>query len=74
MDVPTTDQADAAETLSVTAAPHPEEMKGTIRFAMGDLATLTVSGRATPAGLICAGLLICGVLLSLRKLVSRTHR
>lgn len=73
MDAPTPDQADAAETVSATAAPHPEEMKGTIRFAMGDLATLTISGRATPAGLICAGLFVCGVLFSLRKLARRTR-
>lgn len=74
LDVPPPDGADSAEMSSATAAPHPEEMKGTIRLAMGDFATRTMSGRATPAGLICAGIFLCGGLLSLATLARRAHR
>lgn len=62
---------DADERPSVTAAPHPEEMRGTICLTLGKFATLTISGRTTPAGIIYAGFLVCGALFSLRKLLSR---
>jgi hypothetical protein len=48
---------------SSTAAPHPEEMKGTVTFSLGNLASVTATGRATPAGLICAAALACAILI-----------
>jgi hypothetical protein len=59
-EIPSTVHADLE---SVTAAPHPEEMKGTVTFRFGSLASITATGRATPAGLISAALLACAVLV-----------
>jgi hypothetical protein len=74
MELPTPNSAEGVETSSpTTAVPHPGEMIGTIRLAMRDFAKLTVSGRAMPAGFICARLLLCGGLFALRKVVSRSH-
>ena len=50
-------------TPSATAAPHPEEMKGTVTFSLGKFASVTATGRATPAGLISAAVLLLAVLL-----------
>lgn len=61
-------KVDHIDADSPTAAPHPEEMKGTIRFEMGK-ASLTISGRATPAGLVCAGLLAAAVLIPIARMV-----
>jgi len=58
---------------SSTAAPHPEEMKGSIRFAFGPWGSLTISGRATPAGLVCAALLACAVLVPTLSALRRRH-
>jgi hypothetical protein len=44
---------------------HPEEMKGTVEFKLGNLATVTATGRATPAGLIGAAVLVSAVLIPL---------
>lgn len=71
MDVSPPENADGAEAPLGTAAAHPEEMKGTIRLTLREWATLTISGRTTPAGLLCAGVFVCGALFSLRKLLSR---
>lgn len=62
-------QVDPIDAESPTAAPHPEEMKGTIRIAVGK-ASLTISGRATPAGLICAALLTCAVLIPITRMLT----
>ncbi len=56
-----------------TAAPHPEEMKGTVTFKLGSMASVTATGRATPAGLISAALLACAILVPL-VLLGRRHR
>lgn len=52
---------------SPTAAPHPEEMKGTVSLRLGNWLSLTVSGRATPAGLVCAALLAGAVTIPLAR-------
>ncbi len=41
---------------------HPEEMKGTVEFKFGKFATITATGRTTPAGLIGAAVLVSGLL------------
>jgi hypothetical protein len=62
---------ESSETGSPTAAPHPEEMKGTVEFKLGNLATITATGRTTPAGLTCAALLVAAVLFPLAMMVRR---
>jgi hypothetical protein len=50
---------------------HPEEMKGTIELRFGRLATMTATGRTTPAGLIGAALLVSSVLIPLTMIIGR---
>jgi hypothetical protein len=58
------------EFSSSTAATHPEEMKGTV-FKLGNLATITATGRTTPAGLIGAAFLLSALLLPLAMMIRR---
>jgi hypothetical protein len=44
-----------------TAAPHPEEMRATVRLRIGSWASLDATARATPAGFIALGLLAAAV-------------
>ena len=41
-----------------TAAPHPEEMKAALELRLGDRASLRLSARATPAGILSAALFL----------------
>jgi hypothetical protein len=50
---------------------HPEEMKGTVEFKLGNLATVTATGRTTPAGLIGAAMLVSAGLISLAMTIRR---
>lgn len=50
---------------------HPEEMKGTVEFTFGKLATMTATGRTTPAGLIGAAMLVSAVLIPLAIMTRR---
>jgi hypothetical protein len=50
---------------SSTAAPHPEEMKGTVSLNIGKWVSVTATGRATPAGFAFAALLACAILVPL---------
>jgi hypothetical protein len=50
---------------------HPEEMKGTVEFNLGNLATVTATGRTTPAGLIGACRATWKVCRVLRPTISR---
>jgi hypothetical protein len=43
------------EFRSLTAAPHPEGMKGAVEFRLGSYASVTATGRATPAGVMFTG-------------------
>jgi hypothetical protein len=67
-ETPPTEQVDLQ---SMTAAPHPEEMKGTVTFKLGNWASVTATGRATPAGLISAALLACAVLIPVLRVFRR---
>lgn len=59
------------ETPLETAAPHPEEMKAAIELQLGDLASLRVTARATPAGIVSAALFLA-VLVGASAWVSRS--
>jgi hypothetical protein len=50
---------------------HPEEMKGTVEFKLGNFATVTATGRTTPAGLIGAAVLVSAVLIPLAVTIRR---
>jgi hypothetical protein len=54
-----------------TAAPHPEEMRGRVTFSLGDMATVTAAGRATPAGLVSAALLVGAIMIPIAWMVRR---
>lgn len=42
---------------SATAAPHPEEMNACMALQLGSFASLRLTARATPAGLVAAAVL-----------------
>jgi hypothetical protein len=48
-----------------TAAPHPEEMRGTVRLRIGKSVAIDATGRVTPAGLVTLGLLITAIAVPL---------
>ena len=48
-----------------TAAPHPEEMRGTLRIWIGNSVSLDATARATPAGLITLGPLVAAIAVPL---------
>jgi hypothetical protein len=56
---------------SPTAAPHPEEMKGTVTATFGKYASFTATGRTTPAGVISVAILTLAVFLPLIALSRR---
>lgn len=58
---------DSAIVLSSSAeAPHPEEMRATVRLRIGNLVSLDATARATPAGFIIAlGLLAAAIAVPL---------
>jgi hypothetical protein len=62
---------DLASLDGPTAAPHPEEMKGTVNLSIGNWVSVTATGRATPAGFIAAALFACAVLVPLLRVTRR---
>ena len=55
-------RGDSAMALGAsTAAPHPEEMRATVRLRIGSWASLDATARATPAGFIALGLLAAAI-------------
>lgn len=48
---------------SETAAPHPEETKATVDFAVGKAISVQATVRTTPAGLAAAAILAAVILL-----------
>lgn len=57
-----------------TAAPHPEEMKAQVQLWIGERAVLTATARATPGGLVTAGILAAAILLSTAAPVRAVQR
>jgi hypothetical protein len=58
---------------ATTAAPHPEEMRATVRFRVGNSMSLDATARATPAGLIALGLLVTAIAAPLLILGKRSR-
>ena len=56
---------------SATAAAHPEEMRGTIRFGDRDRIFIEATARATPAGFVALALASAAVLVLLIILSKR---
>jgi hypothetical protein len=56
-----------------TAAPHPEEMRATVRLRIGSSVSLDATARATPAGLIAVGLLAAAIAVPLLILGKRNR-
>ncbi len=56
-----------------TAAPHPEEMRATVRLRIGNSVSLEATARATPAGLIAVGLLVTAIVTPLLILGKRNR-
>jgi hypothetical protein len=57
---------DSAIVLSSSAeAPHPEEMRATVRLRIGNLVSLDATARATPAGVIALALLAAAIAVPL---------
>jgi hypothetical protein len=52
-----------------TALPHPEEMNARVELRIGNAVSVQATARATPAGLVAAGLLVASILLSAAYLV-----
>ena len=48
---------------------HPEEMRAELELRLGPAGTLRATARATPAGLVAAGVLVAAILLSAAALV-----
>ncbi|TPG60352.1 hypothetical protein EAH89_02930 [Roseomonas nepalensis] len=48
---------------------HPEEMRAELELRLGPAGTLRATARATPAGLVAAGVLIAAILLSAAALL-----
>jgi hypothetical protein len=58
---------------AATAAPHPEEMRATVRFRIGNSVSLDATARATPGGLIAIGLLITAIAVPLLVVGKRSR-
>lgn len=56
-----------------TPAPHPEEMRATVRLRIGNSVSLDATARATPAGLIAVGLLITAIAVPLLAVGKRNR-
>jgi hypothetical protein len=59
---------------SFAVAAHPEEIKSTFDLRVGDSVVLQASARITPAGVICTGIAVATIMLSIGYLVSSKQR
>lgn len=48
---------------------HPEELNAKVTITLGEKGSMVATARATPAGLISAGILVATILLSVAALV-----
>ena len=51
------------------ALTHPEEIKATVDFRLGDRVQLKATARTTPAGLVATGLLVSSILMAVAFVV-----
>lgn len=56
------------------AAAHPEEIRASVDFRVGDSVSLKASIRTTPAGLVTAGIMVAAIVLSIAGLVRALRR
>jgi hypothetical protein len=74
---PSGDQISAVPAVSGgndVVLPHPEEMRATLNVEFGNGGTLEATARCTPAGLVTAGLMVSGILLSVASVVGASRR
>jgi hypothetical protein len=50
---------------------HPEEIRASVDFRIGNSVSLKRTVRTTPAGLVTAGIMVAGIVLSITALVRR---
>jgi hypothetical protein len=62
------------EEQSADALAHPEEIRASAAFRVGDRISLTATLRMTPAGLVTAGVMIAAIILSVAGLVRAARR
>jgi hypothetical protein len=74
MSIDTANQPDQIILDASTAAPHPEEMRGSVRLQIGNSVTIDATARATPAGLVTLGLLVTAIALPLLIVGKRNLR
>lgn len=77
VDEPSGDPTPALPTVSEgdgALLPHPEEMRATLNVEFGNGGTLEATARCTPAGLVTAGLMVSGILLSVASVVWASRR
>ena len=53
---------------------HPEEIRGRMKFRVGKSVSLKATVRMTPAGLVTAGVMVAGIVLSITALVRTIRR
>jgi hypothetical protein len=63
-----------AENESLTAVPHPEEMKARVKLRIGSNVILQATARTTPAGLVSAGIAMASIILAVAAVVWAARR
>lgn len=53
---------------------HPEEIRASVDFRIGNSVSLKAAVRTTPAGLVTAGLMVGAIVLSITVLLRATRR
>jgi hypothetical protein len=53
---------------------HPEEIRARVDFRIGNSVSLKATVRTTPAGLVTAGIMAAGIVLSITALVRAVRR
>jgi hypothetical protein len=56
------------------APTHPEEIRASVEFRVGNSVLLNATARTTPAGLVTAGVMVAAIVLSLAVLVREIRR
>jgi hypothetical protein len=64
----------ATEETSAGAPAHPEEIRASVEFRIGNSVSLNATVRTTPAGLVTAGVMVAAIVLSVTALVRAIRR
>ena len=62
------------EKQSAGALAHPEEIRASVAFRVGNRISLTATLRMTPAGLVTTGIMVAAIVLSVAGLVRAARR